>query len=50
MFHMPEKERKKERNATRMQEKDLLNVNSLNIIWSIFFFFFFFFFNCEQVS
>ena len=26
------KERKKERNAARMQEKDVLNVNSLNII------------------
>ena len=45
MLHMPEKERKKERNAARMQEKDVLNVNSLNIIWSIFFIF-----NCEQVS
>ena len=29
---MSEKERKKERNAARMQEKDVLNVNSLNII------------------
>ena len=45
MFHMSEKERKKERNEARMQEKDVLNVNSLNIIWSIFFIF-----NCEQVS
>ena len=32
MFHMSEKERKKERNEARMQEKDVLNVNSLNII------------------
>ena len=29
---MSEKERKKERNEARMQEKDVLNVNSLNII------------------